>query len=693
MKSLLNNLRTLSGFTPLLLLSALSADEGMWTLDNPPNRLMQEHYGFQVSEDWLQHVQLAALRMGTGGSGSFVSSEGLVLTNHHIVVNNLQELSNAENDYVANGFYARTREEERRCLGFELYQLRSFENVTEQITQAIAKRASEEKAEEAKRAAVSQLASEQSEKFGLRCEVVELYQGGEYWLYRYQVYSDVRMVFAPESSSGFYGGDYDNFTFPRHCLDYAFVRVYEDGEPLKTEKWFSWSKKGAAEGELIFVTGHPGSTERGRTLAQLSFEREFSLPFQESRMVKKVAAINNYQARGEEEKRRGHDTRFGTGNYLKRLGGLKRGLQSADLFSRKESEEKELRQQLASNPDLHQQYGEAWRNIEDAYAKKKQRWKEDLFALEWKYRAGQMMRWAEEMTRYVAEVEKESEERLEAYADARLPRVKQQLLADIPVYADLDEMLLAHYLEELVEYLGADSALVTDLLEGKSSAEVAQAAIQGTRIGELAFRESLIAQSSAELQASADPLLKLAHIFDRHYRKAYAWNQENIWIVETLEGAKIAKARFALYGKETYPDASSSLRLSYGKPAGYEFGTTLVPYKTVMGGLYARHDSLDGQEPFQLSEQVLAARTNVDLSVPLNFVTTHDITGGNSGSPVINRDLEVVGVIFDSNIYGVSNDYVYSDDVARAISVHSDGILEGLSSIYQMDELVKELKR
>ena len=647
----------------------------------------------RTSKEWLKHVQFASLRMGTGGSGSFVSSEGLVLTNHHIVVDNVQELSSEENDYVKDGFYARTREEERPCPGFEIYQLRSYQNVTEQITKAIAERAAEVKPEEAKRAAISRLSSEDSKKSGLRCEVVELYQGGEYWIYRYKVHSDVRMVFAPEASSGFYGGDYDNFTYPRYCLDFAFVRIYEDGEPLKTENWYSWSEKGAAEGELTFVTGHPGSTERERTLAQLSFERDLLLPFLKSRMKEKVAVISDYQARGEEEKRRGHDTRFGTGNYLKRLGGLLGGLESPALFSRKESDETKLRQLVEEDANLKEKYGNAWSEIEEAYAKKTPRWKRDLFALEWKYRAGQLTRWAEEMVRYVTEIEKPSEERLEAYAEARLPRVKQQLLADIPVYSDLDEVLLTHYLAELVEHLGNEDPFVNELLDGKTPSETAKEAIQGTKIGELAFRQELISESSSEVKASQDPLLKLAWILDRHYREAYAWNQENVWIVETLAGAKIASSRFALYGKETYPDASSSLRLSYGKPARYEVGTTVVPYKTVMGGLYARHDALDGEEPFQLSEQVLAAREKVDLSSPLNFVTTHDITGGNSGSPVINQDLEIVGLIFDSNIQGIPNDYVYSDEVARSVSVHSAGILEALSSIYEMDELVKELKR
>ena len=672
---------------------SLLADEGMWTLDNPPNRLMQERYQFSASEEWLEHAQLASLRMGTGGSGSFVSSEGLVMTNHHIVVNNLQELSDEKNDYIKNGFYARTQEEERPCPGFELYQLRSYQDVTERISKAITERTADQKPEEAKRAALSLLSSEESKKSGLRCEVVELYQGGEYWLYRYKVYSDVRMVFAPEASAGFYGGDYDNFTYPRHCLDFAFVRVYENGKPLQTEKWYSWSEKGASEGELTFVTGHPGSTMRGKTLAQLRAERDLYLPFQETRMQKKIALVETYQARGKEEKRRGHDTRFGTGNYLKRLGGLRGGLESPELFARKGADEKTLREKVAQDEELQKQYGQAWNDIEAAYTQKKPRWKRDLFVLGWSHRAGQLTRWAEQMVRYTTEVEKPSEERLAAYAEARLPRVKQQLLADLPIYPDLDEVLLEYYLNELVLHLGKKDPLVRDLLEDKEPAEVARQAIQETQIGEAAFRKNLITQSSQEIVALDDPLLKLAQVLDRHYREAYSWNQENLWIVETLAGAKIAKARFALYGKESYPDASSSLRLSYGKPARYEVGTTVVPYKTVLGGLYARHDALDGEERFQLSPQVLAGREKTDLSTPLNFVTTHDITGGNSGSPVINCNLEIVGLIFDSNIQGIPNDYVYTDTTARSVSVHSIGILEALSSIYQMDELVKELKR
>ena len=665
----------------------------MWTLDNPPNRLMQERYGFTASEEWLEHAQLASLRMGTGGSGSFVSSEGLVMTNHHIVVDNVQELSTEDNDYVKNGFFARTRKEERPCPGFEIYQLRSYQDVTKRIASAIADRAEEVKPEDARRTAISQLTSEESEKSGLRCEVVELYQGGEYWLYRYKVYSDVRMVFAPEASSGFYGGDYDNFTYPRFCFDFAFVRIYENGEPLKTEKWYSWSKEGAKEGELTFVTGHPGSTDRERTLTQLSFERDFYLPFQESRLQERIEVIRDYQKRGEEEKRRGHDIRFGIENGLKRIGGLREGLESPAIFSRKESDEETLRKQVMEDPELSRQYGTAWNEIEEAFAKMEPRWKRDFFTLGANRGGGQLSRWAGGMVQYVVEIQKPSEERLERYAEARLPRVMKQLLADVPVYADLDEALLAHSLAELVEQLGGEDPLVKELLEGREPTVVAKEAIEGTKLGNLAFREGLMTQSPEELKASQDPLIKLGWIFDRHYREAYAWNQENVWIVETLAGAKIADARFALFGKETYPDATSSLRLSYGKPARYEVGTTLVPFKTVMGGLYARHDAMDGEEPFQLSEQVLDGREKVDLSCPLNFVATHDITGGNSGSPVINRDLEIVGLIFDGNIQSLPNDYVYSEEVARSVSVHSQGILEALSSIYQMEDLVEELKR
>ena len=681
------------GLAAVLCCGLLSADEGMWTLDNPPNRLMEDRYGFKVDEEWLQHAQLASLRMGTGGSGSFVSSEGLVLTNHHIVVNNLQELSSPKEDLVSNGFYARSREEERPCPGFEIYQLRSYEDVTARIAGAINERASDLAVHEARRAAIAKLTEEESERTGLRCEVVELYQGGEYWVYRYKVYGDVRMVFAPEASAGFFGGELDNFTYPRFCFDFAFVRVYEDGKPLQTEKWYSWSENGAAEGELTFVTGHPGRTERARTATQLAFERDHFLPFQEARMKRKWEAIAAYQERGEEEKRRGHDTRFGTGNYLKRLGGLRAGLDSPSLFAAKMAQEKRLREGVGADDELKKAYGSAWAEIDKAYEASLPRWKRDLFVLSDRYRGGQLARWAETLVRYVEEVAKPSEERLEGFAEASLPRLRMKLFADLPAYPDLEAVLLGHFLTELVEHLGDEDPLVREILKGRSPELVAREASRETRVGDAEFRRELAGLSADELRKSDDPLIKLAWVFDKHYREAYAWNQKNLWTVETQAGTALAKARFALYGKETYPDATSSLRLSFGKPARYQLGTTMVPYRTVLAGLFSRHDGFDGEDPFSLSERVLEARDKVDLFTPLNLVTTHDITGGNSGSPLINRELEIVGLIFDTNIQGIANDYVYSDEVARSVSVHSAIIPEALSKIYGMDQLVEELAR
>jgi hypothetical protein len=622
-----------------------------------------------------------------------VSPEGLVLTNHHIVVDNLLELSSPGEDFVSNGFYARTRDEEQPCPGFEIYQLRSYSNVTETISKAIEERDAGTNAYEAKAAAISRMTGTEAEKTGLRCEVVELYQGGEYWLYRYKVYSDVRMVFAPEASAGFYGGDYDNFTYPRYCLDFAFVRVYEDGKPLKTEKWYSWSGNGAAEGELTFVTGHPGYTNRARTLAQLKHERDRFLPFQEERMKKKLAVILSYQARGDEEKRRGHDVRFGTGNYLKRLTGLREGLDSESLFATKTAAEKKLRDGVDADPGLREKYGSAWAEIEAVYEKVLPRWKRDLFVLEDRHRGGQLTSWAETLVRYVQETAKPGDERLEDFAEARLPRVRQGLFAEVPSYPDLEEVLLAHYLSELVDHLGAEDPMVRELLQDRDPAETAREATRGTRIGEMEFRRELANLSVADLRESSDPLVKLAWVFDKHYREARAWRQENLWKVELLAESRIASARFALHGKETYPDATSSLRLSYGKPARYEAGTTLVPFQTVLGEVYARHDGFGGKEPFNLSKRVLEARSNVDLFTPLNLVTTHDITGGNSGSPLINRNHEIVGLIFDNNIQGIANDYVYSDTAARSVCVHSAVIPEALSKIYGMRQLAEEITR
>jgi hypothetical protein len=567
--------------------------------------------------------------------------------------------------------------------------LQSFDYVTGRIAEAID---GSENAHERRRAAISKLTEEETGRTGLRCEVVELYQGGEYWVYRYKVYRDVRLVMAPEASMGFYGGDEDNFTFPRHCFDFAFVRAYEDGKPVKPKRWFGWSENGAGEGELTFIAGHPGSTERGRTLTQLAHERDHFLPFQIGRMAKKCAVIDAYQQRGKEEKRRGSSVRFGSENYYKRLSGLFDGLRSEKLFAKKANEEAKLRNAVASNPELAEKYGSAWEKIDEAYEASAKRWKRDLFVLGDRYRGGELVSWAESLVRYVVEVTKPNEERHEEFSEASLERFRNGLFADKPSYPDLEEVLLGHFLGELVEHLGDGDPLVKELLQGRSPEEVARIAARGTKLGDVAFREKLAGMPAGDLRQLDDPMIRLAWIFDRHYREALEWYDEHLTMVETMQGTRIAKAGFALYGKERYPDATASLRLTFGQTKGYESGSTLVPSRTVMGGLFARHDSFDGREPFRIADRVLESRSRVDMTVPLNFVTTHDITGGNSGSPVFNRDLKIVGTIFDSNIHGISNDYVYSEDMARAVSMHSAGILEALRSVYGMNGLATELE-
>lgn len=668
----------------LALLFALpaSADEGMWTFDNPPSALMQERYGFSPDADWLRRAQLASLRFNDGGSGSFVSADGLVLTNHHVAMGQLQKLSTEKDNYVRDGFFARKTSEELRCPDLEINQLRSYEDVSARVQGALTGLEGTA-AHEAKKAKIAELTKACTDATGLRCDVVELYQGGEFWLYRYKKYKDVRLVMAPEAQTGFFGGDYDNFTYPRFALDFAFFRVYEDGKPVRPDSFFKWSKDGAKEGEITFVTGHPGRTERGQTVAQLTWQRDVSLPWGLKAVESRIGALKDYAARGEEEARRAKGSLFGSENYKKARTGMLAGLQDPAIFAKKTAEEEALREGADQAP---------WQRIEAAYSKLDGRSERDLLLLGSSRRAHRLSRWAEQLVRYAAEIEKPDAERLEEFADAKLDSVRFALFSEAPTYPDLEEVLLANFLALARETLGPGDPFVKDALGGREPGAVAAEAARGTRVGDPAFRKSLAQGGSKAVAASNDPLIRLARVFDAHYRPVRAWHEENIDIVETQAGAAIAKAKFARYGKSAYPDATFTLRLSYGTPKTYELDTTLVPYKTTFAGLYARADSFDGKPPFDLAPRAAKARRKVDLSAPMDFVSTHDITGGNSGSPVVNKDLQLVGLIFDGNIQSLSNEYVYSERVARAVSVHSSGILESLKTFYGMKNILKELK-
>lgn len=676
---------------------ATLADEGMWTFDNPPLRQWKERYGFEPSPEWLDHARLSTVRLSEGaggGTGCFVSPDGLVMTNQHVGRSQVSKLSGAGRDLVRDGFYAPTREEELRCPDLEINVLASYDNVTARVQGAVPAGSSDKEAAARRKAAVAEIEKASSGDPGFKSEVVSLYNGGEYWLYKFKRYTDVRLVFSPEEQIAYFGGDYDNFTYPRYCLDITFFRVYENGRPARTGHYLKWSSSGPVEGELVIVPGFPGSTARLLTVAQLKYQRDIGNPLQMQVWTSRRDALKKYAARGPEQARQASPLRLSLENSIKRLVGQQAGLENPRIFARKEAEEGELRRQVSSRADWQKSYGDAWPAIERAYQALPPMARRIAFSNLSASRLGTM---ASNFVRLAAEITKPNEERYEEFRDNRLEPLRMSLLSKAPIYPELEEALLAAWLDEGQRTLGAGDPFVKAALAGKSPAEAARAALASSRLADPAFRQSLLAGAPDRLpraiNESADSLIELARRVEPVIRQLRAWQEETILNVETSAGERIAGARFAVYGKNLYPDANFNLRLTYGTVAGYEEDTTLVPFKTTFYGLYDRASSFNEKPPYNLPARYRDKKDRIDLSSPLDFVYSADTIGGNSGSPVINRGGELVGINFDSNIQKLPNRYLYVDESegARAVGVHSSAILEALRNIYGASNLIEEL--
>jgi len=682
-------------FWGLILLATLAAsrpsaaDEGMWTFDNTPVKQLEEKYKFTPTAQWLDHIRLASVRFNDGGSGSFVSPNGLVITNHHVAFGQLQKVSTSEKNYVRDGFQAKTQADELKCPDLELNVLVSMENVTARVQGAVKPGMTEKQALDARKAEQAKIQKESLDKTGFRSDVVSLYQGGEYWLYRYKKYTDVRLVFAPEQQMAFFGGDPDNFTFPRYDLDFAILRVYENGKPIQTKDYLKWNSKGADEGDLVFVSGHPGSTERGLTLAQLTLDRDSIYPTRIARYKRQLQALRSYAARGPEQARQAAEDIFGLENSLKAVSGEFNGMDKA-LFDKKTKEEADLRAKVSANADWRRQYADAWDGI--AAATKKQ---SDLFKFQ-QFRsistASDLASLARQIVVFVAEIKKPDAERLNGYHDSQLDELKFYLFSPAPIYPEFEEAMLTFSLQDSLDQLGPNDPWVKAILNGKTPAQVASEAIKGTKLADAAVRKSLVEGGEAAVNASTDPLIVLARKADPFFREIRKQYEDTVESVLTSATEKIAKARFAIYGKSVYPDATFTLRLAYGTLSGYPMNGTKAPAKTTFYGLYDRSASFDNKPPFNLTPRFVERRDKIDLSAPLDFVLSADIIGGNSGSPVINRNGEFVGLIFDGNIESLTGNFVYLEEANRAVAVHSGAIIEALRKVYDAPALANELE-
>ena len=657
------------------------ADEGMWLFNNPPRKLLKERYGFEPSEEWLKHLQRSSVRFNSGGSGSFVSADGLVMTNHHVGADALQKLSTAEHNYLQEGFYAKSLDEEVKCVDLELNVLMSIEDVTQRVEDAVKGLAPAE-ARAARRAAMNTLEEESLKKTGLRSDVVTLYQGGQYHLYRFKKYTDVRLVFAPEKSIAFFGGDVDNFEYPRYDLDICFFRAYEDDRPAKIEHHLKWSKAGAADNELIFVSGHPGRTNRLDTMDHLKFLRDKSYPLSLNVIRRREVMLRNYSERSQENARQAEDELFGYQNTRKaRLGGLA-GLQDPAIMNDKERRERELRQAVEAKRELKEEYGDAWKEVADSI----EHWGEiydDWYLIENGVAFNsELFQVARSIVRLTAETEKPNAERLREYAEAGLDSLKQQLFSEAPIYPELELAKLADSLGMFEELAGAENELVRKVLDGKSPIERATELVRGSKLADVDVRRKLVDGGRKAVEASEDPMIRLARLVDEPARKLRKEYEEEVDEPQRQAYAKIAKAQFALYGDKIYPDATFTLRLAFGTVKGYRERGEKIPPWTTIGGAYKHSDEHGNLYPFALPKRWNERKADLDLDTPFNFVSTADIIGGNSGSPVVNRAGEIVGIIFDGNIQSLVLDFVYSDEQSRAVSVHSSAILEALRNAY-----------
>jgi hypothetical protein len=681
--------RSLAAPLVALLLAATAlragADEGMWTFDAFPAERVRAAYGFTPDQAWLDQVRLASVRIAGGCSGGFVSAQGLVVTNHHCAHACVEQLSTAERDLVRDGFLARAATEERRCPGFEVDQLTSITDVTAAVRGAT--RGHEGAAfQRALRGEIARLEKACQTSEAVRCEVVTLYQGGLYHLYAYHRFTDVRLVFAPELAAAFFGGDPDNFEFPRYDLDVAFLRAWEGGRPAATPAFFRWSASGARDGALTFVTGHPGGTDRTLTVAELRTQRDVTLPDRLVRLAELRGLLEGFRLLGPEQRRISTEELLEVENSFKALRGRREALLDPVLLDSKAAAERTLLAEAAKDPARGARVREAHSAIAASQGRLRELRKE-LVPLE-HGGGGELLGWARTLLRAGAERGKPDSERLREYREASLPGVARDLLAETPVHPALERLLLSHALSKLREELGPEHPAVRRVLDRSSPEGLAERAVAGTRLGDPAVRRRLWEGGKTAVDASDDPLLAIARALDPEARAVRRRYEDEVEAVVRRAHEVIADARFAIEGRSTYPDATFTLRLSYGQVRGWREGTREIPPFTTLGGAFERDT---GHDPFALPRSWHEARPRLDLSTPFDLVTTNDIVGGNSGSPLLDARAELVGVCFDGNINSLGGEYGFDPATNRAVAVDSRAVVETLEKIYRAEELLREL--
>jgi hypothetical protein len=669
-----------------LFAATLCAEEGMWTFNGFPAAKVKQAYGFAPDQAWLDNVRLSSARIAQGCSSSFVSPQGLVLTNHHCASSCIQQLSTKDNDLMSNGFYAATADAERRCPNLELNQLAEITDVTARFTAATKGKTGEayDKAQKETSSKIEQECAQGDEK--RVCEVVSLYNGGIYNLYRYRRFSDVRLVFAPEFAIAFFGGDPDNFTFPRYDLDLTMFRIYEDNKPVNTPNYLRWSATGAKEGELVFTSGHPGSTDRLETVAGFEKMRGEDYPRRLLMLSEYRGMLGQFQERGEEQKRVSNNDLFGVENSLKAIRGQFEALLKPGFLPEKQKAESELQRRINANPKWRAEYGSAWKDEAAAL-----RQLSATGAASTAYSGlsqSRLFTIARTLVFSAIERPKPDAERMSNYRDSSLPRVRAALLSPAPINRELETEKLAFMLTRMREMLGPDHIAVKTMLGKASPRDVAVRLVKETKLDDPALRKSLYEGGAAAMAANNDPMIQFARLYEPIGRAHNDLIEKQIQPALTAASERIARARFAVFGSSVYPDATFSLRLSFGSVKGYQENGRNINPTTIIGGAFERQT---GSDPYRLPDSWMNAKEQLDLTVPFNFVSTNDIIGGNSGSPVINQKAELVGLVFDGNIQSLGGSFGYDPEVNRTVSVHVRAITEVMRKIYKTTRLLEEL--
>ena len=684
----------------ITLVASAAADEGMWLFNAPPLKQLKEKYQFEPTPQWLEHLQKASVRFNSGGSGSFVSANGLVITNHHVGADTLQKISDPQHNYLKEGFYARTQADEIKSTDLELNVLMSIEDVTARVNGAVKARMTNDLASGARNSVIATIEKESKDKTGLRSDVVTLYQGGAYHLYRYKRYDDVRLVFAPEQQMAFFGGDPDNFEYPRYDLDICLFRVYENGQPAKIDHYLKWNSRGPSDGELTFVSGSPGKTDRQLTLNELADMRDRYLFYVLHMFNRREVLELAYGARSFENARKARNDLFGDQNNRKRYNGYLAGLLDSQVWTQLQAREEKLRNAIARDPKLRSAAG-AYDRIKNAQAEIAKNaplynYLEQERPAPVGYRGpraffGNLFKYARLLLRAVDEGGKPNGERIPQFRDSARDSLELELFSSEPVYDDYEILRLTDSLTDLASQFGADNPLVKKVLGGKSPHNRAVELVSGTILKDVAVRKDLYGKDSAALQAAHDPMIDLARLVDgpaREAKEIYDTQDE----IKKQAYSEIANARFAIEGTGSYPDATFTLRLSYGTVRGYEQDGKQIPAFTDFAGLYRRSAEHDNKPPFDLPKRWIDKKASLNPSTHFNFVSDADIIGGNSGSPVVNKENEFVGIIFDGNIQSLVLDCIYTDTEARAVSVDSAAIIEALRKVYDAGALADELE-